>query len=90
MGMTGVPKKRRYLNRFPLTLTISRRERGPGRRLAWSALLAVAMLFPTAGCSSTSRPLDAVSGIIPGNKDAAFRKKVEADSFPTASQAGIQ
>ncbi|MGA2618496.1 MAG: hypothetical protein ABSF26_12865 [Thermoguttaceae bacterium] len=47
------------------------------------------MLVPTVGCSSASRPLDAVAGIIPGSNEAAFRKKVEADNFPTANQAGI-
>ena len=77
-------------DRVPLTLALSRRETGPGRyRLPCSALLAAAMLVPTVGCSSASRPLDAVAGIIPGSNEAAFRKKVEADNFPTANQAGI-
>lgn len=69
--------------------------------LSWSSLatiLAAGILLSTAGCGGVARglrdPATAVrelpSQIVPGRKEATLRKKVEADHFPTAQEAGIQ
>ena len=65
--------------------------RGTPRR--WLFLPLCVAMFPPAGCNTTStshKPLAAVRQMLPGQKDAELRKKVEADSFPTAEKAGIQ
>jgi hypothetical protein len=52
-----------------------------------------ALFLPEAGCTgggSARKPMDAVTELIPGQKEANLRKRVEADSFPTAEKAGIQ
>jgi hypothetical protein len=49
-----------------------------------------------AGCASPSNSGQSAAGgsltsaIFPNAKDAELRRKVEADHFPTAAQAGIQ
>jgi hypothetical protein len=60
-------------------------------------LLAAGMLLPLVGCASPSNSGQPAGGgrsltsaILPNAKDAELRKKVEADHFPTAAQAGIQ
>ena len=67
-------------------------------RSSWAALLAAGVFLSTSGCGSgpsgLRSPVAAVrelpDKIIPGQKDASLRKKVEADHFPTAQEAGIQ
>jgi len=48
-------------------------------------------LFSAAGCLSSGGPGETSGGgladLIPGHQEAALRKRVEADSFPTANQA---
>ena len=60
-------------------------------------LLAAGMLLPCAGCASPSNPGQPAAGVTgltsggwPNGKDADLRKRVEANHFPTAAQAGIQ
>lgn len=58
----------------------------------WMAILTIATvtLLPAAGCLSSAGPGGTSGGLadlIPGHKEAALRKRVEADSFPTAAQA---
>jgi hypothetical protein len=54
--------------------------------LRWMAVFAIAL--NCVGCASTPGPLDKLP--IPfGSRDQALRKQVEADSFPTAKQAGL-
>lgn len=48
-------------------------------RMAFVLLAAWAFLLASSGCQS--------SALMPGHQDAALRKRVEADSFPTADQA---
>ncbi|MGO9114500.1 MAG: hypothetical protein ACLP9L_35230 [Thermoguttaceae bacterium] len=53
-------------------------------------LLTIATLLSTAGCLSSSGPGGTSGGLadlIPGHQEAALRKRVEADSFPSADQA---
>ena len=72
-----------------------------GRRAVWSALLVLGVALSAAGCMAPgSAPAAAPSGawrlLPPGlgglrakAEHEALRKKVEADSFPTAAQAGL-
>ena len=46
------------------------------------AMLAITSLLPLTGCLSGGFAL-------PGQREAALKKKVEADKFPSAQQAGI-
>jgi hypothetical protein len=73
---------------------------GPGGWVVWSALLAGGVALWAAGCSalgSSPGAAPAPSRLWPpplGNLRAkaeqdALRKKVEADSFPTAAKAGL-
>lgn len=62
-----------------------------------AALLGVGLLVPAAGCGAAGGPRNPVaamrelpSQLVPGQKDAALRKKVEDDKFPTAQEAGVQ
>jgi len=53
-------------------------------------VMMTATLFLAAGCLSSAGPGETSGGLadlIPGHKEAALRKRVEADSFPTADQA---
>jgi len=65
-------------------------------RLLAAPLLAAGLLLPLAGCASPSNSGQSAAGgsltsaIFPNAKDAELRRKVEADHFPTAAQAGIQ
>lgn len=62
-------------------------------RLLGTAIAAAVVLLPTSGCSSSNSsrgPLASVKEMLPGQKEAALRQKVEKDTFPTAQQAGIQ
>ena len=59
-----------------------------GRRLC--RLTVVVLMLLCVGCASTPGPLRKLA--IPfgrGSKDQLLRKQVEADSFPTAKQAGL-
>jgi hypothetical protein len=54
--------------------------------------LATAGLLSAAGCLSSAGPggtSGGLSELIPGYKEAELRKRVEADSFPSAEQAHI-
>ena len=53
-----------------------------GPRLA-AMLLLTAALLSTPGCLSSGGLAD----LMPGHEEAALRKRVEADSFPSADQA---
>jgi hypothetical protein len=58
----------------------------------WTAslLLIAATLVSAAGCQSSSGPGGKSGGLadwMPGHEDAALRKRVDADSFPSAAQA---
>lgn len=61
------------------------------RSWAASMLLAAATLLAAAGCQSSAGPGGTSGGLadmlIPGHQDAALRKRAEADSFPSATQA---
>jgi len=65
--------------------------------LLWPMVLAAGICLLAAGCSWTPdlrhRPIGPASwlSVEPGSKAETedFKKKVEADSFPTASQTGI-
>jgi hypothetical protein len=62
---------------------------GPWR---WILVPLCAAMIPAGGCNTPSnshKPLASVREMLPGQKDAALRKKVEADSFPSAEKAGI-
>ncbi len=53
-------------------------------------LTVVVLMLSCVGCSSTPGPLRKLSLPFGGNsKDQSLRKQVEADSFPTAKQAGL-
>ena len=60
-------------------------------RASIAAIPAVMLtLLSAAGCLSSGSTGGASSGLadlIPGHQEAALRKRVEADSFPTADQA---
>ncbi|MGD0383615.1 MAG: hypothetical protein ABSA77_08850 [Thermoguttaceae bacterium] len=61
-----------------------------GRRVLTSALLAACLSLPHAGCSLFSPG----AGNLPAkiglrSKQAELRAKVQADSFPTAKEAGL-
>ena len=64
-------------------------------RLCWTAVATiVAMLrplLPAAGCSSAASGTRQSAGLFSSDssKDEALRKRVEADKFPTAQQAGV-
>ena len=47
------------------------------------ALLATATLIGLPGCSSSG----GIADLVPGHEEAALRKRVEADSFPSADQS---
>lgn len=52
--------------------------------------LMTATLLSAAGCLSSNdshRTSGGLADLIPGHKEAALRKRVEADSFPSADQA---
>jgi hypothetical protein len=54
-------------------------------------MAATLLLVP--GCLSSAGPGETTGGLadlIPGHKEAELRKRVEADSFPSANQAHIQ
>ncbi len=61
----------------------------------WQTLLNTAILGITAatlltGCLSSSGPGGRSGGLLfPGQREAALKKKVEADKFPSAQQAGV-
>jgi hypothetical protein len=62
------------------------------RRLA-AAVLVVGLLLATEGCTTASGPgggKSRASAILPDRSAAELRKKVEADHFPTAEQAGVK
>jgi hypothetical protein len=50
-------------------------------RFTATMILAAVVLLPATGC---------LSDLIPGHKEAMFKKQVEADSFPRADQAQVQ
>jgi hypothetical protein len=53
-------------------------------------LVGMITLLPTTGCLSSAGPGKTSGGLadlIPGHKEAALRKRVEADSFPSADRA---
>jgi hypothetical protein len=55
-----------------------------------SAFLAASTLLSAAGCLSSGGSGGKSGGLadlIPGHEEAALRKRVEADNFPSASQA---
>jgi len=55
-----------------------------------SMFLMMPGLFATAGCLSsggTGGSSGGLADLIPGRQEAELRKRVEADSFPTAAQA---
>ena len=59
-------------------------------RMALVLLAASAFLLALGGCHSSAGPGGTSGGLadlMPGHQDAALRKRVEADSFPTADQA---
>jgi hypothetical protein len=58
-----------------------------GRRLFCSTLV-VALLL-SFGCSSAPRPIKRLAAFGENSKDKSLRKQVEADSFPSAKQAGV-
>jgi outer membrane murein-binding lipoprotein Lpp len=59
-------------------------------------LPAAFLLLGLAGCTSSPKSDQSAAGgpmassILSNAKDAQLRKRVEADHFPTAAQAGIQ
>jgi hypothetical protein len=57
-----------------------------GRLLRLTVVMLVAW---SAGCTSTPAPLKKLPLPFAGHKEQALRKQVEADSFPTAQQAGL-
>ena len=68
-----------------------RRNHAGGGRVAWASVFSIALMLPAWGCSSvpgeSHGPLSMFSA--DAAKDEALRKRVEADKFPTAQQAGI-
>jgi hypothetical protein len=53
-------------------------------------LTLIALTLLCAGCSTAPGPLKNLSVPLIGNsKEQAMRKQVDADSFPTAKQAGL-
>ncbi|MEI8374511.1 MAG: hypothetical protein WCJ35_16930 [Planctomycetota bacterium] len=67
-------------------------QRSSFRIRSWMALmfLMTATLLSAAGCLSSSdshRTSGGLADLIPGHKEAALRKRVESDSFPSANQA---
>jgi len=53
-------------------------------------LLMTANLLSLAGCQSSTGPggtSGRLADLIPGHQEAVLRKRVEADSFPSADQA---
>jgi hypothetical protein len=51
---------------------------------------AVGLMLLGVGCSSASKPLQSLPNPFgPGAKDELLHKQVQADSFPTAKQAGL-
>jgi hypothetical protein len=68
--------------------TVRKRLAGRARRLYRSTVVALILLC--AGCTSASGPLRKLPIPLGGNsKEQTLRKQVEADSFPTAKQAGL-
>jgi hypothetical protein len=60
----------------------SKPARSNGRALL-AAVLAVELLLASGGCSTANN-------LLPNRSTAELRKKVEADHFPTAEQAGVK
>ncbi len=65
-----------------------------GRHLGWTGALLIAALLPGAGCSTTTNGTQRPSSppgmfSAAGGNDEALQKRVEADKFPTAQQAGV-
>jgi len=61
-----------------------------GNRLLWTAVMTLTAVLPATGCSTvpgTRQP----AGLLATDSasDQALRKRVEADKFPTANQAGV-
>jgi hypothetical protein len=56
-------------------------------QLLWAATIALALC--SFGCTSAPGPLKKLSVPFGNSKDQSLRKQVEADSFPTAKQAGL-
>jgi hypothetical protein len=80
-------------------LPVAARLAGAGRRV-WPALVALGLTLSAAGCGSlgsssgtASDPLHppavGLSALRTNAEQKAIRKTVEADSFPTAAQAGL-
>jgi hypothetical protein len=62
-------------------------------RTAVATIVAIlpAALLPASGCSSAASGTHPSAGLFSSDssKDEALRKRVEADKFPTAQQAGV-
>lgn len=55
-----------------------------------AAMLGIAVATLLTGCLSSSGPGGRSGGLLfPGQREAALKKKVEADKFPSAQQAGV-
>ncbi len=60
-------------------------------RLWWTAVAMIVALGLSSGCSSAPSGARPSAGLFSSesSKDEALRKRVEADKFPTAQQAGV-
>jgi len=57
-------------------------------RLSCSIILA-AIAFSAPGCAAPEASKGLPIPLFSGGRDASLRKQVDADSFPTAKQAGV-